>query len=109
MTSYLFNPEAAALNVDVYVYGSMTSVRDVEEHLHSALAHLLSECEAVRNFEGAVGVFLYFPLSLERGAIKEMFLGSIDCKLDWEYGHLYEKNVQRNLYPSLRQNHQTSS
>ena len=35
MMSYLFNPEAAALNVDVYVYGSMTSARDVEEHLHT--------------------------------------------------------------------------
>ena len=93
MTSYLFNPEASILNIDVYMYGTMTSVGDFEEHIRDIFAHLLTKDEVIGQFEGQVGLLIYVPVSFERRAIEHLLRSKIVCKLGWELTHLYEKLV----------------
>ena len=107
MTSYLFNAEASTLNIDLYMYGTMTSVRDFEEHIRDIFAHLFEECDVIKRFEGRVGLFIYFPLSWDRGAIEQLLSSKMKCKLGWEFVHLYEKHVNNTHQQSIIWNGRT--
>ena len=90
MTSYLFNPEAFILNIDLCMFGTMTSVCEIEEHLHAILEHLLEECDVMRQFEGVVGVCINFPLSFDGSAIENVLSSNINCSLGRQFVHLFE-------------------
>ena len=93
MTSYLLNPEVSALNIDVHMCGTMTSVSEIEEHLHAILGHLLKECDVIRHFEGVMGLCINFPLSFDRGAIEGVLSSNIHCKLGWQFKHLFQNRL----------------